>query len=213
VEINLIVFDFDGTLFDTKKDIAASVNAALIKYGFQPVDEETCWRYTGDGTEILLRRVLQNKNVSNFKEMLNYTIKYYSLNFANFTMPVDNVLAFIDKFREKKKVILSNKNLEIINKILDKFNLSDKFQAVYGKESFSKSKPDPYPILEIMKKFGTTRENTVYIGDSINDITLSKRAGIKSFIIPSGVTPIEEIKHLKPFKIFHDYKEIENLIK
>jgi len=128
-------------------------------------------------------------------------------------MPVDNVLAFIDKFREKKKVILSNKNLGIINKILDKFNLSDKFQAVYGKESFSKSKPDPYPILEIMKKFGTTRENTVYIGDSINDITLSKRAGIKSFIIPSGVTPIEEIKHLKPFKIFHDYKEIENLIK
>ena len=213
MEINLIVFDFDGTLFDTKKDIAASVNAALIKYGFQPVDEETCWRYTGDGTEILLRRVLQNKNVSNFKEMLNYTIKYYSLNFANFTMPVDNVLAFIDKFREKKKVILSNKNLGIINKILDKFNLSDKFQAVYGKESFSKSKPDPYPILEIMKKFGTTRENTVYIGDSINDITLSKRAGIKSFIIPSGVTPIEEIKHLKPFKIFHDYKEIENLIK
>ena len=213
MEISLIVFDFDGTLFDTKKDIAASVNAALTKYGFEPVDEETIWRYTGDGTEVLLKRILKDNKTPIFKEVLNYTLTYYSLNFANFTVPIDDVVDFIDKFKEKKKVILSNKNVAIINKILSKFNLSEKFQAVYGKESFPKSKPDPYPLLEIMREFKVPKKNTIFIGDSINDIIISKRAGVKSFIISSGATSIEDIKKLKPFKIFYNYKEIENLIK
>ncbi len=213
MEINLIVFDFDGTLFDTKKDIAASVNASLKKYGFQPVDEDKIWSYTGDGTEILLKRILKEDKGILFKKILDYTINYYSLNFANFTKPVDDVIDFLDKFKEKKKVILSNKNREIITKVLNKFNLLQKFQAVYGKDSFMKNKPDPYPLLKIMEDFGVVPENTIFIGDSANDIIIAKRSGIRSFIIPSGATPIEDIKKLNPFKIFYNYREIENLLK
>ena len=212
MKVNLIVFDFDGTLFNTKKDIAASINTTLKKYGVQPVDENKIWSYTGDGTEVLLKRILGEEKSFSFKNILDDTLNYYSINFANFTEPVDNVIDFLDKFKEKKKVILSNKNRDIITKILNKFNLCEKFQAVYGKDSFTKNKPDPYPLLKIMEEFEMLQRNTIFIGDSANDIIISKKAKVRAFIIPSGATPIEEIEKLKPFKIFYDYREIENLI-
>lgn len=212
MKVNLIVFDFDGTLFDTKKDIAAAVNAALKEYGLSTIDEDLIWKHTGDGTEILIKRFFESNDVELFKKVAEFTVKYYTANFANFTVPVDHVLDFINALKVKKKVILSNKNYDIMMKILSKFNLVDKFDSIYGMDSFPINKPDPYPLLKIIEQYSTNNDKTIFIGDSINDILISNRANVRSFIIPSGVTPLNELNELKPFKIFYDYKEIKNMI-
>jgi len=110
-------------------------------------------------------------------------------------------------------VILSNKYKEFIDKILKKFEMDKYFSAVYGKESFSKSKPHPYPLLYTIKKMEVTTQKTIFVGDSLNDVLISKNANVKCFIIPADVTPIEKIEELKPYKILKNIKELVNFIK
>ncbi len=207
-----MVFDFDGTLFDTKKDIAASVNYALKSVGREPLSEDVIWRATGGGSEVLVRRIAEKATESQREEILRKTLEYYSKHFADFVKPVDSVCAFLKKFAHKKKVILSNKNKELIDKILKKYDIDRCFIGVFGGDSFEKKKPDPAPLLEVIDIFGVKMEETIYIGDSMNDILTAKGAGLRCFIIPSGVSSVEEIEKAKPDKIFYDYTEIENFI-
>jgi phosphoglycolate phosphatase len=212
MKINLIIFDFDGTLFDTKEDITASVNFALKQCNIDPVSSDLVWGFTGDGTPVLIRRVLGEANKDCVDKVLQMSLDYYSEHFANFTKPVDDVEAFLRRFEDKRKTILSNKYKSLINKIIHKFGFEKYFSEIFGRDSFKRSKPDPYPIFEIMKMFKSDIASTLYIGDSINDIILSKNAKIKCFIIPSGVSDEDDLRNANPDLIFRSYKELENII-
>ena len=209
----LIVFDFDGTLVNTKEDIANAVNYALSRVKLPSVDSDTIWRYTGDGTPLLVERVLKDKNrLDLYDEVLKQTIKYYEAHPADFAKIMDGVKETLKKLLNKKLAILSNKYESFIKKILKEYDIEKYFFAVYGKDSFEKSKPDPYPLFKIMEQAGVQRDETVYVGDSKNDILLGKNANIKVFIIPSGVTPLSELKALKPYKILKNIRELANYI-
>jgi phosphoglycolate phosphatase len=209
----LIVFDFDGTLVDTKEDIANAVNYALSRVKLPSVDSDTIWRYTGDGTPLLVERVLKDKNrLDLYDEVLKETIKYYEAHSADFAKIMDGVEETLKKLLNKKLAILSNKYESFIKKILKEYDIEKYFFAVYGKDSFEKSKPDPYPLFKIMEQAGVQRDETVYVGDSKNDVLVGKNAGIKVFIIPSGVTPLSELRKLKPYKILTNIRELANYI-
>ena len=212
MKIDLIVFDFDGTLFDSSKDLAKAMNFALRKVNLPPVSKEKVWSFTGDGTPLLIKRILGKENEGLYDRVFAYFMNYYSLHYADYTRPLDGVEHLLKKFEGKKIAILTNKYKKFVDKILDKFGMRKYFLAVYGKESFHKSKPDPYPLVYIMNKLQVTNDKTIFVGDSLNDILISKSTNVKCFIIPSGVTPIARIKALKPFKILNSINELENFI-
>jgi len=212
MKIDLILFDFDGTLFDTKEDIAASVNFALKQCGLQQVSSDLVWEYTGDGTPTLIKRVLGEDHKECFSIALERSLDYYSKHFADFTKPVDDVENFLKHYSNKAKVILSNKYKYLIDKILDKFGFDKYFTHTFGRDSFPISKPDPYPLFEIMKMFKIEPSSTLYIGDSLKDILISRNANVKCFIIPSGVSHEDFIIAAKPDLIIRNYKELENII-
>jgi len=211
--IDLIVFDFDGTLFDTSEDITKAMNFALNKAGLPLTNRTKVWNSTGDGTSLLIKRILGKNNKNLHDIVLNDFIEYHSLHYADYTKPMKGVTDVLERFKTKKMVILSNKYKEFIDKILKKFEIDKYFSAVYGKESFSKSKPHPYPLLYTIKKMKVTTQKTIFVGDSLNDVLISKNANVKCFIIPSCVTPIEKIEELKPYKILKNIKELVNFIK
>jgi phosphoglycolate phosphatase len=211
-KIKLMVFDFDGTLIDTSKDLAEAMNHALKKAGLCPVSREKVWSYTGDGTPLLIQRILKDKNHPElYNSLFTSFIKYYEAHFADFAYPTPGVKDMLEYFynKNKKMAVLSNKYERFVVKLLDEFELKKYFFAIYGKDSFERSKPDPYPLFKIMEDAESSKEETVFIGDSKNDILISKNAGVKCFIIPSGVTPIDEIKRLKPYKILSEITELE----
>jgi len=213
MKTKLIVFDFDGTIMDTREDIARAINHALTKYGLSPVDTETVWKYTGDGTPMLVQRILRDKNrIDLQEEVLKDTIQYYNTHYADFAKVIDGVPETLEKLKNKKLAILSNKYENFVKKLLEEFDLEKYFFAVYGKDSFEKSKPDPYPLFKIMEKANSTPDETIYVGDSKNDVLVGKNAGVKVFIIPSGATPIEELKKLAPYKILKNIRELANYI-
>lgn len=213
MKVNLIVFDFDGTLFDSSKDLTEAMNFALKKVDLPPVSREKVWSFTGDGTRLLIKRVLGEENESLYDKVFTYFMSYYSLHYADYTRPLDGVKYLIERLKRKKMAILSNKYKKFVDKILDKFGMKKYFLAIYGKDSFSKSKPDPYPLLYIMNELQVAKERTIFVGDSLNDILISQNTNIKCFIVPSGVTPMEKIKALKPFEILKNIKELENFVK
>ena len=213
MKTKLIVFDFDGTIMDTREDIARAINHALTKHGLSPIDTETVWKYTGDGTPMLVQRILRDKNKIDLQEeVLKDTIQYYNTHYADFAKVIDGVPETLEKLKNKKLAILSNKYENFVKKLLEEFDLEKYFFAVYGKDSFEKSKPDPYPLFKIMEKAKATPDETIYVGDSKNDVLVGKKAGVKVFIIPSGATPIKVLKNLKPYKILKNIRELANYI-
>ena len=216
MKIRLIVFDFDGTLADTSKDLTAAMNYALKEKGLAPVSREKIWSYTGDGTPLLIERILKDKGHPElYNHILKLFINYYEKHYADFASLMSGAEETIEHLYEsgKKMAVLSNKYERFVVKLLDKFNLSKYFFAVYGKDSFKKSKPDPYPLLKIMEAEKADIEETAFVGDSKNDILIAKNAGVKCFIIPSGVTPRSMLNELKPFKMLNSIDELEKYIK
>lgn len=206
MQIELIIFDFDGTLFDTKKDIAMALNHALKKSGLQVLDENSIWKMTGNGTPALVKRALGDMSDKTFEKILNETINYYQKHSADFAKPVDNVEIFLKETDRIPKAIISNKYRYFIEQILEKFSFSHYFKEIYGREDFETNKPEPEPLLYVLDKFRANRDRTVYIGDTVVDVIFSKNAGVRSCIIPSGASSLEEIIIEDPDIIFYDYR-------
>lgn len=215
MKIKLIVFDFDGTLIDTREDIAAAMNYALKKCGLTPVSTETVWKYTGDGTPPLVQRILRDKqHLELFEQVKSLFLEYYDAHFADFAKPLPNVKETIAHLSEKgkKMAILSNKYERFVKKLLKEFDMDGFFFAIYGKDSFEKSKPDPYPLFKIMEMANSSVNETAFVGDSKNDALISKNAGVECFIIPSGVNPEEELRRLYKCKILDNISELEKYV-
>jgi phosphoglycolate phosphatase len=211
--VDLIIFDFDGTLADTSEDIANAFNFALSKVGLEPRDRDFIWKYTSDGILQTVNEILGKSNIHLNREVVKYFLQYYEKHSTDHTRLKEGVREFLENTKSIKKVILSNRYKWLLEKILNELGIREYFIGVFGKDSFPKSKPDPYPLLQIINKYGTPKADSILIGDSINDIIASKSAGIKCIIVPSGVTPIDKIKELKPFKIVNNIQEAEKWIR
>ncbi len=215
MKIELIVFDFDGTLVDTRKDLAEAMNFALKETGLSPISEEKVWRYTGDGTPLLVQRVLKEKGRLDLTEKLTELfLSYYEEHYADYATPIKGAKETLERLsgRGKKMAVLSNKYERFVVKLLKKFGMAKYFFAVYGKDSFEKSKPDPYPLFKIVSDANAKKEETAFVGDSKNDVLIAKNAGVACFIIPSGATPISELKKLGPFVLLNGIEELEKYI-
>ncbi len=212
MKFDLIIFDFDGTLFDTKADITASINFALKQCNVPPASPALVWRFTGDGTPALVKRILGEKNKDFFEIVLKTSLDYYEAHSADFAKPIGDIEWFLEHYKNKTKTILSNKYKSLIDDIIHKFGFEKYFNASFGRDSFAKSKPDPLPLIEIMSMFSVERYQTLYIGDSVNDVLIAKNADVKCFIIPSGASNEIEIEKLKPDLLFRNYRELENII-
>jgi phosphoglycolate phosphatase len=209
--MNLIIFDFDGTIANTSEDIVSAVNFALSKVGLEPRDKDFIWKYSSKLQ--MIDDILGKSNMHLTREVSKYYFQYYEKHPVDHTRLKAGVRELLEDTKGIKKVILSNKYKWLLEKILNELGIRQYFLEVFGADSFPKTKPDPYPLLQIINKYRTSKANTIFIGDSITDIIASKSAGIKCIIVPSGVTPIDKIKELKPFKIVNSVYEVEKWIK
>ncbi|BAL81005.1 HAD family hydrolase [Caldisericum exile] len=205
-KINLLIFDFDGTLFDTSLDIANAINHVRRKLGMEILDKEVIWNYTGDGLlNTVIRSFPELKDEETSTVYLN-VLKYYEEHSGEFSKPIDDVLAFIEKDTHRK-IILSNKNLKPMLKVLERFNIKEKFEKIYGFDSLPYFKPDPGTVSIILQETGTKRDEVALIGDADQDVLTAKNAKIKCYIIPSKKITVDY-----PYTKFSNYFELEKLL-
>jgi len=204
---NLIIFDLDGTLIDTRQDLTTAVNEMLDYYGLKlkSIDEVTS--YVGDGIRKLVERCTGNQKID-IEEALKIFNDSYSLHLCDNTKPYPGVDELLEKLKNRKKSILTNKPFRFTKTILDKLNLTHHFSFVVGGDTLNVKKPEPEGIKYILNKMNMNNKSTVMVGDGINDILTAKQAGIPSIYVSYGYSDITKLNGLNPDYIANDPLEI-----
>ncbi|HUN89561.1 MAG TPA: HAD-IA family hydrolase [Terriglobales bacterium] len=193
--VRLLIFDLDGTLIDSRQDLCNSVNATLRHFARPELPCELISTYIGDGAPMLVRRALGDPDDQGFVEQaLLFFLMYYREHKLDSTYVYDGIqesLAAIREARngEVKMAVLSNKPVNPSRAIVEALGLGEFFFQIYGGNSFSTKKPDPQGAQQLAKEAMVTPEQAVMIGDSANDVTTAKNAGMYSVGLRYGLSP------------------------
>jgi len=188
----LLIFDLDGTLINSKKDLTISTNATREHFGLPPLDEETVGSYVGNGVAMLVRRAMGPDATEELIESaLQYFMKFYRTHAIENTRLYPGVRESVQELAaEKHKLaVLTNKPGRISFDIIGALGLGDYFMRVYGGDSLAGKKPDPVGILTLMQEGAARPEETLMIGDSAVDVQTARNAGVRSCGVLWGFQP------------------------
>lgn len=210
-----IIFDLDGTLIDSIYDIALSMNEVLRKLNY-PLHEIKQYNYfLGDGAYILVKNAMpKNATQEEIQKALENFIKVYESDIQNNTKAYEGIYTMLSKLEELniKKAVLSNKPHKFACAYVDKLFKDFIFEEVHGQKVDVPKKPSPIMALEIMKKLNSSKEKTLFVGDTPTDIKTAKNAKIKSIGVAWGFRPIDELEEAGADYIAHTPLDIINYI-
>ena len=195
LKIKLVIFDLDGTLIDSERDLAAAVNAMLVKYGRKELPIDVIGTYIGDGAPMLIRRALGDPADREFlQEALNYFLLYYREHKLDSTYIYDGITEALQQIAgsdgaTRRMAVLTNKPVRVSRDIVAGLGLSGSFFQVYGGNSFETKKPDPLGANTLMQDAGVAADETVMVGDSQVDILTARNAGMWSVGVTYGFAP------------------------
>jgi phosphoglycolate phosphatase len=202
--VDLIIFDLDGTLIDSKQDLVCAVNAARGHMGLGPLANETVASYVGDGAPVLIRRALgKNATDGEVQTALEFFLAYYGDHLVDHTTLYPGVPDTLDRLTSAgmKCAILTNKPERMSRAIVDALGVARHFQRVYGGNSFEHKKPHPIGVETLLTECAAERDRTIMVGDSGVDIRTARNAGIRSCGVTYGFQP-ETLKQYPPDLLF-----------
>jgi phosphoglycolate phosphatase len=183
-KIRLIVFDLDGTLIDSQKDLTNSINAMLKEFGRDPLPEEIIATYIGDGASMLVRRALGDPEDEPLVEnALQHFLAHYREHLLDFTYVYPGVFDSLNAMQttadgtSRKMAVLTNKPVGPSVAICDALGLSPYMFRIYGGNSFASKKPDPEGLNTLIREASVAPGETLMVGDSSVDILTARRAG------------------------------------
>jgi phosphoglycolate phosphatase len=177
-EVRALIFDLDGTLIDSKLDLALAVNAALEEMGRAELPHETIFSFVGQGAPNLIARALgEGANEEECLRGLEFFIKYYSVHKLDNTSVYPGVRETLDTLKGMPMAILTNKPVGASRGIVEGLGLTGHFQFIYGGNSFERKKPDPMGVENIMREFGAAPAQVMFVGDSEIDVLTARNAG------------------------------------
>jgi len=210
-EIELLIFDLDGTLVDTRRDLANAVNDALQQTGRKALALDLVVGYVGDGLNKLLERALGSVAEAELKILRQHFRQYYFEHIADFSRPYAGTVEMLEHFAKKKKAVLTNKPQEFMEALLQSLNLQQHFDIAIGGQAGLKLKPDPEAILKIIDQLNVQPDHVVMIGDSENDILAGKAAGVMTCAVTFGFRPKETLLPLHPDFVINASNELISL--
>lgn len=210
--MDLIIFDLDGTLVDSRHDIATSVNEVLSLMERPTLPNETIYGYIGDGVRRLIERSLGSSPPEAVDQAFGMFLPVYRRHLLDTTRPYRGVRETLQELeRGRTLAILSNKPTRESVSVLEGLNLRHHFDFVHGGESFPKRKPDPMGITALMKETGTTRERTIMVGDSRVDYETARNASVSVCLVSYGIGAAD-VPELHPDYLVDDLRELIPLI-
>lgn len=185
----IIVFDLDGTLIDSAPDIAAAVNALFAELSLPEVELPLIRRMIGDGAPVLLERALLHVGATQKAAdlMARFSV-HYGENAIRLTKVYPEVSETLAALRAAgcRLGVCTNKPIIPTRAVLAAFGLDAMIEAVVGGDSLPQRKPQPEPLLAVIRALGGTPEQAVLVGDSAVDLACAEATGIPAILIPSG---------------------------
>lgn len=183
----LIAFDLDGTLIDSRRDLAESANQLIEELGGRILTEEQIGGMVGEGAALLVRRALQASGRGERAHALERFLEIYDERLLNHTRMYDGVAAVVRQVRGRARLaVLTNKPTEPTERILAGLGLRDAFDDVIGGDGPYRRKPDPAGLKALMTAANTAPEDTLFVGDSAIDLETANRAGVSCCLVSYG---------------------------
>lgn len=210
MQIDLIIFDLDGTLIDSKEDIANSVNYMLSELGLNRLENETIYSYVGKGVPRLVERALSKENLDKFDKALSLFKEHYSEHLLDITTLYPNVIDTLNHYKSKKKALVTNKDERYTFPILNELDISDYFEIILCGDSMNNKKPHPEPINSVIDKLKIDKKQSVIVGDGNADITAGKNAEIFTCGVTYGFGSREELESANADIIIEDIIDLKD---
>lgn len=211
----LVMFDLDGTLMDSVPDLAAAVDKMLMLLGREPAGIERVRDWVGNGSRVLVRRALAGKleheGVSD--ELADEALALFMQAYAGgheLTAVYPGVRECLDWLRERevKLAIITNKPAQFIEPLLEEKGLAGYFDWLVGGDTLPQQKPDPAALFWVMDKAGVAPGESLFVGDSRNDVRAAKAATVPCVALTYGYNHGEPIADEHPALVLDDLREL-----
>lgn len=198
----LIVFDLDGTLVDTAPDLVGALNYVLQREGLPLVPMASARSMIGAGARKLIERGLElddrSMSVQDIDRLTDDFITYYKAHIADASKPFDGLLAALDQLEDRgfTFAVCTNKLEGLSRLLLDKLDMTKRFAAICGADTFGIAKPDPAILRQTIARAGGDVARSIMVGDAGPDVGVARRAGIPVIGVTFGYTetPIADLK-------------------
>lgn len=209
---DLIVFDLDGTLIDSKLDLANSVNFTRQQMGLPVIEQSLIFSYIGDGATMLIRRAMgEGLSESAVQQALEIFLGYYQEHLLDHTTLYPGVEKTLKDLCSVKLAVLTNKPLQPSQAILQGLRILDRFSLIYGGDSFRYKKPHPIGLEQILRETSTPPERALMVGDSYIDIQTGQNASVATCGVTYGLAR-DTLDEPKPNFLADDFEELTRII-
>ena len=209
-ELDLIMFDLDGTLANTGRDIAAAVNHVRRSLGLGSLTAPEILRHLGLGLEFLIRGVLPPTHQHLVGQASEMFLSYYAEHWLDTTVLYPHVIETLDHYAGKKKAVISNKPTPATIAILDGLGIRSRFDMVLGANSTPRKKPSPEPLQHVLTVLGVAPERALMVGDDRPDIEAGKSAGVQTVGVSYGLGNQQNLMRANPDLIIADLLELKD---
>ena len=216
MDIKLAVFDFDGTIADTRKTIVIAKQQAMKQLGLEVKDEETCASTIGLSAKAGFKKTYPDIS----EELLNECVILYRKLFdeVKSTMPPEifpGVLETLDWLKEQgiKLTIATSRNTASLKEFVAALNLSKYFSYMLGGDDTKLLKPNPEPVMKTQKDLFFSPEQTLVIGDMPVDIAMGKGADAYTCGVTYGNATREQLREAGADFIVDKMQELRDIIK
>ena len=211
-KVDILIFDLDGTLIDSRKDIANAVNHTRKLFNLGELDTFFIASHIGNGVKNLIQKSISELESKDLEKALKIFQEYYGEHCVEETTVYPGVSDVLKYYESKKMAVVSNKPSPFTERILKEKKLISYFQLILGEESHPKKKPDPASLLHVIEKLGGKPETSCMIGDWITDIEAGKRAGMITVGCLYGIGNQKELKEFQPDYLVDSILQLKDIL-
>jgi phosphoglycolate phosphatase len=210
---NAIAFDLDGTLVDSRLDIAAACNHTLRWAGRQPLEVETIATYVGDGARKLLARAFGIDPASPELDAIYVEFeRYYAAHCVESTRWMPHALAAISALGARLPLaIVTNKMRSVTERIVNALGARDRFAAIYAGGD-GPLKPSPEPMLALARELSVAPQDIWVVGDGVQDVASGDAAGCTTIAVLGGFASEQALRAAHPDALIPSLADLPALV-
>jgi phosphoglycolate phosphatase len=207
--IRAVIFDLDGTLIDSRADIARSANRALASAGFAELPLETISEYVGDGASKLLERAARiGPEDPRLSQLLAAFLDEYAAHPVVTTTVFPGAREALEALEALPLALCTNKPRLTTELVLRALDLERHFRVVVAGDDLPRKKPDPLPISHIAERLGVPVNEMLVVGDGAQDIEAGRAAGARTVGVRHGIQPLERLLAANPERLLDSLAEL-----